>query len=139
MLFSRSFRQWLRENRDPWLIQEDKGKSWENDGLACRWPVYDQSLVIYWVTLLPFSLERFDESFIFGPHFLHYGGQKTEENVEGFFRKYRQLEAAWERSKRGPEGGWLRPLELALLRRRLYPRRLVQPPLSKLKKRWAAR
>lgn len=42
-----------------------------------------------------------------------------------------------QRSKRGAEGGWLRPLELALLRRRLYPRRLVQPPLGKLE-RWMA-
>ena len=89
----------------------------------------------YWLAHSPFRLERMDDSFIFGPHFVHFGGQKSEENVAGFFREYRRLEEAWQRSKSGPEGGWLRPLEIALLRRRLYPRRLVQPPIAQLKKR----
>ncbi len=124
MIFSRRFRQWFRAHCDPMLIEEDKGKSFQADGIACRWPVYDQSLMSYWLCNSPFSLTPLDKSFGFGPYFVHYGGEKTEANIARYFRRFEALDRGWSTASQQATSGPMHQVGVALLRRRLFPRML---------------
>jgi hypothetical protein len=95
LLLSRDFRQYLRGVLSVEDIQVDKGKSWDRHRLDVRWPVYDQSMVSYWLAMSPFSLTPLDRSWVKGPYFYNHGGQKTDEKLERYFRRYDKLRQQW--------------------------------------------
>ncbi|MCJ8139539.1 hypothetical protein [Falsirhodobacter halotolerans] len=95
LMMSRDFRQYLRGVFSPLDIQEDKGTHWDRDGIKVRWPVYDQSMVSYWIAMSPFSSTPIDRAWFKGPHFFNHGGPKTEENLKKYFDKYYEIREQW--------------------------------------------
>jgi hypothetical protein len=117
MVLSREFRQWLRKNCDPWLIDEDARRVAEEPDSALRFPVYDQSLVSYFLTKSPFTLTRLSKSILRGPFFYHHGGGKDEHRVMRYFERYQKLAKRWEHTRPGNTRGLLKSLQVAYLRR----------------------
>lgn len=95
LLMSRDFRQYLRGVLDVDDIQVDKGTYWDRDGINVRWPVYDQSMVSYWLAMSPFSLTSLAREWVKGPHFYNHGGPKTEESLQRYFSRYDTLRQQW--------------------------------------------
>ncbi|SNS00991.1 hypothetical protein SAMN05192560_2209 [Methylobacillus rhizosphaerae] len=95
LMLSREFRQYLRGVLQVHDIQVDKGTHWERDGVKVRWPVYDQSMVSYWLAMSPFSLTPVDKVWFKGPHFFNHGGPKTPENLRKYFGKYHEIRDQW--------------------------------------------
>lgn len=95
LLMSREFRQYLRGVLDVADMQVDVGRHWTRDGMLVRWPVYDQSLLSYWLAMSPYTLKGIDRSWIYGPHFYNHGGPKTEENLQRYFDRYKALRDQW--------------------------------------------
>jgi hypothetical protein len=98
LLLSREFRQYLRGVLSVEDLQVDKGMHWNRDGIAVRWPVYDQSLVSYWLAMSPYSLSKIAPPWYKGPHFYNHGGPKTDENLAKYFSRYASLREEWLRS-----------------------------------------
>ena len=95
ILLSREFRRWLRNNVDPMIVDEDKGKWWDRDNISMKWPVYDQSLFAYWLTKSPYDLTPLDPSFYSAPGLIHEGGKKTDQVMERFFNVYKKISGEW--------------------------------------------
>lgn len=95
LLMSRDFRQYLRGVLRVDDIQVDKGTHWDRDGIKVQWPVYDQSMVSYWLAMSPFSLTSLDRPWVKGPYFYNHGGPKTEESLERYFTRYDTLREQW--------------------------------------------
>ncbi|WP_454141896.1 hypothetical protein [Microbacterium lacticum] len=97
LMMSRELRQYLRGVLSVDDMQVDRGLHWKNDGLKVTWPVYDQSLLSYWLAVSPYSLTPIDRAWIHGPHFYNHGGPKTEENLAKYFARYSDLREQWAR------------------------------------------
>lgn len=95
LLMSRDFRQYLRGVLTPEDIEVDKGTHWNRDGMKVRWPVYDQSMVSYWLSMSPFSISAIDKFWFKGPYFFNHGGEKTDANLKKYFSKYHELRNQW--------------------------------------------
>lgn len=95
LVMSREFRRYLAEAIDIDDIQCDAGKHWDTHGIEVRWPVYDQSMVSYAIAKSSFQLTKIDSSFIQGPFFYNYGGQKSHSTSKEFFNTYRDLRGDW--------------------------------------------
>lgn len=100
-----------------WLIDEDARRVAEEPDSALRFPVYDQSLVSYFLTKSPFTLTRLSKSFLRGPFFYHHGGGKDDHRVMRYFERYEKLAKRWERTRPGNTRGLLKSLQVAYLRR----------------------
>lgn len=118
MVLSREFRQWLRKNCDPWIIQEDAEKSWSTDPHERHFPCPTQSLMSYFVTNSPYTLTHLHKGFLRGPFFYHFGGKKSDHRVMRYFERYEKLAKRWRRTRPGHTRGLLRSLQVAYLRRR---------------------
>ncbi|SDT47323.1 TylF/MycF/NovP-related O-methyltransferase [Microlunatus soli] len=95
LVMSRDFRQYLRGVLRVEDIQVDKGTHWDRDGINVRWPVYDQSMVSYWLAMSPFDLTSLDRAWFKGPHFYNHGGPKTDESLHRYFSRYDTLREQW--------------------------------------------
>lgn len=96
LLMSREFRQYLRGVFSIEDIQEDKGTHWDRDGREVRWPVYDQSMVSYWLAMSPYSLTPLDRAWFKGPYFFNHGGSKSDpEKLEKYFSRYEKESQSW--------------------------------------------
>ncbi|MEA5443276.1 hypothetical protein VB739_11995 [Cyanobium gracile UHCC 0281] len=95
LLMSREFRAYLIETINIDDIQCDAGKHWDTHGIDVKWPVYDQSMVSYAIAISSFTLSRVNETFIKGPYFFNYGGQKSHSTSKEFFERYRSLRDDW--------------------------------------------
>lgn len=102
MMMSREFRQYLRGVLSVEDMQIDRGRHWNKDGQLVRWPVYDQSLVSYWVAMSPYALKPISREWLVGPHFYNHGGAKTEEKLNTYFDRYVQLREQWGIDPREP-------------------------------------
>lgn len=96
ILMSRPFRQWLRNNVDPLEINIDQGKHWNTHGHEVRWPVYDQSLFAYWLSMSPFKLTPLSNEFTVGPNIVHEGGGKSPTTMKRFFDRYETINTQWQ-------------------------------------------
>lgn len=96
LLLSRDFRQYLRGVLSVDDIQEDKGTHWDRDGVKVRWPVYDQSMVSYWLAMSPYSLTSLSSPWFKGPYFYNHGGSKNDEGkLRTYFARYESLRQGW--------------------------------------------
>jgi hypothetical protein len=107
MVLSREFRRWLRENCDPWIVQTDE----------VHFPCPTQSLMSYFVAQSPYTLTPLHKSFLRGPFFYHFGGDKNDHRVMRYFERYEKLAKRWERTRPGNTRGLLKSLQVAYLRR----------------------
>jgi len=95
MVLSREFRQWVRNNMNLMQINEDKGKQWPQDKQSIKWPVFDQSLISYWITMSPFSMTCIDSKFEHGPYMYHIGGQKSNALYYYYYGLYKAAYKRW--------------------------------------------
>lgn len=96
MVMSREFRQYLRGVLSVEDIQEDRGTHWDRNGIDVRWPVYDQSMVSYWLAMSPFTLKPLSASWFKGPYFYNHGGTKNDlDTLRTFFKRYEEVHRAW--------------------------------------------
>lgn len=96
ILMSRNFRQWFRENCDPEEIAVDVGKKWPQDMSTLRWPVYDQSLMSYYIYRSPFKLLNLNQrEFMDRNQVVHIHGRKEPKQVAQYFAKFGEFASAW--------------------------------------------
>lgn len=96
LLLSREFRQYLRGVFSIEDIQEDKGTHWDRNGLTVRWPVYDQSMVSYWLAMSPYSLTPIAPQWYRGPYFFNHGGTKNDtEKLQRYFSRHTEISETW--------------------------------------------
>jgi hypothetical protein len=96
ILMSREFRQWFRENCDPKEISCDIGKKWPADKDTIKWPVYDQSLMSYYIHKSPFSLFNINTKEILNRNqIIHLHGQKSTEQSLTYYEKFSEIISAW--------------------------------------------
>jgi glycosyltransferase involved in cell wall biosynthesis len=96
ILMSRDFRKWLRDNCNPEEVDCDKGLSLPKDKETIKWPVYDQSLMSYYIYSSPFNLFNINKKDILNRNLIvHMHGNKTIEQQVKYFSKYSEFSAAW--------------------------------------------
>jgi hypothetical protein len=80
------------------VINEDAGKSWKVDGIKVKWPMYEQSMLSYWMAISFYSLTPLPSEFTDPPNFIHEGGMKNENKMRRFFATYDEVHREWLRS-----------------------------------------
>lgn len=106
LMLSRGFRQYLRGVLSVEDIQDDKGTHWDRNGTDVRWPVYDQSMVSYWLAMSPFSLTPIAAPWFKGPYFYNHGGSKNDvEKLRRYFTRYQEIRESWIPSDYPPAEG----------------------------------
>jgi hypothetical protein len=70
--------------QDPMVINEDAGKSWRMGGIKVKWPMYEQSMLSYWIAISPYSLTPLAAEFTGPPNFIHEGAKKRNLRCNGF-------------------------------------------------------
>ncbi len=97
ILMSREFRRWFRNSCDPTEISCDEGLKWPDNRDRIKWPVYDQSLMSYYITISPFTLFNINRKDILNRnHIVHMHGKKSNPDIQyQYIERSAEMMSAW--------------------------------------------